>query len=129
MKLIEKYNTSKGEFDSELVKHWNKAICKEISDLDVFDICMFIRQNSFLDTVIPIAVNMLMDNPLSGFLYEGELVRSIAICPGDIKPFSSSINNVLILIRSKENSLFFEDEEDKKDFYSNIESIKLRITQ
>jgi hypothetical protein len=53
----------------------------QFSDADLAVAC---RQRLYLDSVAPISLERLADNPLAGEMYDGELLAAIASVPGEV---------------------------------------------
>ena len=60
-------------------KRWKKVVNKRPSDLTIGELAMCIRQQHFLDTLMPLAIEVLRVNPLAGKVYKGELLHSVAL--------------------------------------------------
>jgi len=54
-----------------------------LDELGVEDICKACRQNIHLEHVVPLALQLLETEPLSGALYDGELLVSLKSIPPD----------------------------------------------
>lgn len=54
---------------------------RPLSDLGIEDIGKACRQNVHVDYVVPLAINVLNDNPIAGEMYDGELLVALADIP------------------------------------------------
>lgn len=77
-----------------LVKMYNRTIKKRPSELSIDDIAFLIRQERFLDLVLPMAVEELKKNPWAGEYWDGELLWSIAHLPAIPEQFRPEIASI-----------------------------------
>ena len=87
---------------------------KDIEQLDVKDVAMLIRQNAYLNEIIPIALSMLKKNPLDGYYYDGELQCSFTYLDSELFPFKNKLDVGLNEIEGKLELIQFENDDDKK---------------
>lgn len=66
-------------FSKTLLKKWNRAINKRPSTLTVEEMAMFLRQQHFLDIVLPQAIEKLKEDPVCGRVYRGELIHGVSL--------------------------------------------------
>lgn len=66
-------------FSKGLLKRWNKALNKKPSTLTVEEIAMFLRQQHFLDLMLPLSIEKLKLDPVAGKVYKGELIHGVAL--------------------------------------------------
>ena len=128
MTLAEKYGAAPGDQKTGLVKHWNEVIEKDIDQLDVKDVAMLIRQNAYLNEIIPIALSMLKKNPLDGYYYDGELLCSFTYLDSELFPFKNKLDVGLNEIEGKLELIQFENDDDKKEYENWIDIIRKKIT-
>jgi CDI immunity proteins len=54
-----------------------------LADFGDEDLCIAVRQQLFLEHVVPVAVYRLQQNPLAGKKYDGELIVALKSVPRD----------------------------------------------
>lgn len=65
--------------ESSSLEKWHASILDTpISDFTMDDLCRSVRQEMFLEHVLPVALRRLQDDPQSGELRDGELASAIA---------------------------------------------------
>ncbi|MCM1500922.1 MAG: contact-dependent growth inhibition system immunity protein [Clostridium sp.] len=60
--------------DSPLDKWFYEMVQKKINMLTIGDISRMLRQEVYLDIAVPLAEERLLDDPLCGEMYEGEVI-------------------------------------------------------
>lgn len=61
--------------DFPLERWFYQMVQKNENDLTIKDISHMLRQEVYLDLAIPIAWKRIMDNPLCGELYDGQMIE------------------------------------------------------
>ena len=61
--------------DFPLEKWFYQMVQKKEKDLTIKDISHMLRQEVYLDLAVPIAWNRIVDDPLCGELYEGQMIE------------------------------------------------------
>ncbi len=61
--------------DSPLDKWYYKMIQKSVEELTIVDVSHMLRQEIFLDIAIPCAWEKIIDNPLCGEMYDGQMIE------------------------------------------------------
>lgn len=65
------------EYDTGLIRRWNKAIHKKLRNLNGEDLAMLLRQGHFGEVSVPLSVELLRKHPSEGYLYDGELLAAL----------------------------------------------------
>lgn len=63
---------------SPLEKWYKELLNKSEEELTILDISRMLRQNVKLETAIPAAMELLINDPFEGEMYEGELLKHLA---------------------------------------------------
>ncbi|WP_312999077.1 contact-dependent growth inhibition system immunity protein [Leclercia sp.] len=80
---------------SSLDEWFSRVLDVPVDQLTVGDVAKAIRQDIFLDEVLPKAESILKTDPLAGEYYDGELISSIAtLRPDEIKSALSSLQRI-----------------------------------
>jgi len=80
---------------SSLDEWFSRVLDVPVDQLTVGDVAKAIRQDIFLDEVLPKAESILKTDPLAGEYYDGELISSIAtLRPDEIKSVLSSLQRI-----------------------------------
>ena len=78
LEQLEKTATGAPEYDSYLVQTCNRLRGKSLKDFTVEDLRIMVGQNIGLKYLIPLAIEVLDDNPLAeGDFYEGDLLCAV----------------------------------------------------
>lgn len=82
MKIRDIYQLPQGEVqeDYPLDEWYNTLINKDITELDISDLCRMIKQNIFIELAIDKAIGFLKLNPLEGDVYDGRVIRGTIFC-------------------------------------------------
>ena len=89
------YNVSAERWpNTRLVSEYNHAIKKRPSKLSIDDIAFLIRQERFLDLVLPMAREEPKKNPWAGEYWDGEPLWSIAHLPAIPEQFRPEIASI-----------------------------------
>ena len=89
------YNVSAEHWpDTGLVSEYNHTIKKRPSELSIDDIAFLIRQERFLNLVLPMAGEELKKNPWAGEYWDGEPLWSIAHLPAIPEQFRPEIASI-----------------------------------
>ncbi|HFQ7884631.1 MULTISPECIES: contact-dependent growth inhibition system immunity protein [Enterobacteriaceae] len=78
-KLIGKINLKPDSVQKSSLEQWfERVIDIPIEELSVEDLCRAIRQNLFIDQLMPRVLQVLEEDPLAGEYYDGELIAALA---------------------------------------------------
>lgn len=128
IKDIYQCKPEKTDIDDPLVKWYNSVIEKDVSQLTKGDAARCIRQNVFVETAAEAILGYLLDNPLAGDMFEGELMEKAAqIDSGILKKYSSAVSEIL-----NKSYLLLEDHiwdftEDRQEFYESVRKLEAAI--
>lgn len=87
-----------------------------ITQLSVGDLAKACRQNVWIEQVVPVAVEVLKNDPQAGELYDGELVVALKSIPAAHWPEHRAVANTLQQIIEQHLSEFDEDvQNDARD--------------
>ncbi|WPU24806.1 contact-dependent growth inhibition system immunity protein [Cedecea neteri] len=96
---------------SSLDEWFGNILDVPLSTLEAGDIARAIRQSLFLSEVLPVAEELLKQDPLAGEKYDGELISSIAsLSRGEIESVLPTLRNISSFLHRV----------DKKDFESSV---------
>lgn len=99
---LENSKWGKPKFDSSLAKSCYALRAIPISELTPENLRMLIGQNIGLDYLVPLALNILEDNPLvSGDMYAGDLLASILRIPKEFWSTFPDLNNRVVELKNE----------------------------
>ncbi|EMO7189613.1 hypothetical protein RI834_004546 [Pluralibacter gergoviae] len=78
-KLIGKFDVTKvHEQQSPLVQWFEQVIDTPLNELSVEDLCRAIRQELYIDQLMPRVLDVMQNDPLAGEYYDGELIAALS---------------------------------------------------
>ena len=99
---LENSKWGKSKFDSNLAKSCHALRAIPISELTPENLRMLIGQNIGLDYLVPLALNILEDNPLvSGDMYAGDLLANILRIPNEFWSTFPDLNNRVVELKNE----------------------------
>ncbi|EOV8484995.1 contact-dependent growth inhibition system immunity protein [Klebsiella aerogenes] len=83
-KLIGNINVTKEPDQQSPLELWfERIIDVPIEELPVEDLCRAIRQELFIDQLMPRVLEVLTEEPLAGEYYDGELIAALSTIKGN----------------------------------------------
>lgn len=117
MKIKEIYSISDNfELSDNLDKKYYSILNKEKNELNVSDVYFMLRQSILPDLARERNIELLLNNPLAGEMYEGQLLE---ILIEDIKSYSEQRDEFLNFknqFSEKVASIIWEDDFEKEEF-------------
>ena len=114
-KLIGKLDVAKAHNQQSSLEQWfERVIDIPLDELSVEDLCRAIRQDLYIDHLMPRVLEVMKDDPLAGDYYEGELIAALStVKEKDLK----DQKDIFIKIQKIINNLSSTDVNDdlKKD--------------
>ncbi|AIQ99801.1 hypothetical protein RJ490_004810 [Pluralibacter gergoviae] len=78
-KLIGKFDVTKvHEQQSPLEQWFEQVIDTPLNELSVEDLCRAIRQELYIDQLMPRVLDVMQNDPLAGEYYDGELIAALS---------------------------------------------------
>ena len=91
---------SKPDFDSNLAKECHRLWSVPISELSIENLRMLIGQKIGLEFLVPVALDLLAENPLAeGGMYKGDLLANIAAISDGFWQAHAELNNQVVEIK------------------------------
>lgn len=105
-KLIGGINEKNDSDKNSSLEQWLKGVIDTpINELSVEDLCRSIRQDLFIDQLMPRVLEVLAEDPLAGEYYDGELIAALAtIKAKSLKDKSGSFNQIKNIINQIDTS-------------------------
>lgn len=99
-KLIGNINVTKEPDQQSPLELWfERIIDVPIEELPVEDLCRAIRQELFIDQLMPRVLEVLTEEPLAGEYYDGELIAALSTIKGnDLKDQKGTFAQIRQLI-------------------------------
>jgi len=113
--------------ETSLLKHINKVLSKTPDELSSDDICMLVRQECFLDLVIPKAIELITKDHSVGDYYDYCLLCSLSKMESSLVDYKELIIGLINVLEKDFASINFELDDDKNDYLSSIERLKNKI--
>ncbi len=123
IKEIYKWNEIKDP-ETNLLKQINEILGKEPDSLNESDICLLLRQEMFLDLVIPMAIKEIKNNPKIGDYYDFQMLVNLSDLSSKLIPFKNEIQSLADYLESISSQIEFELDSDKDDFKASISKLK-----
>ncbi len=123
IKEIYKWNEIKDP-ETNLLKQINEILGKEPDSLNESDICILLRQEMFLDLVIPMAIKEIKNNPKIGDYYDFQMLVNLSDLSSKLIPFKNEIQSLADYLESISSQIEFELDSDKDDFKASISKLK-----
>ena len=110
--------------ETNLLKQINSIIDKTPDDLTCSDICLLLRQEMFLDIVIPKAIIEIENNPKVGDFYDFQMLVNLSSISEQLIPYKEKVRELITVLEEKAKKIVFELDSDKDDFNSSIKTLK-----
>jgi len=109
---------------------WYRAVREiPLDELSIEDICKACRQQIHLDHVVPLALKLLESDPLSGEMYDGELLVSLKSIPVEYwsrnKTEKVTLESIIVT-RLRQEELTNDVREDVRELVSKLASCRTR---
>lgn len=130
MKIRDIYQLSQGEVRKEyaLEDWYNSLINKDISELDIIDLCRMIKQNIFIDLAIDKAIGFLKLNPLEGDVYDGQLLELLfSVDMEKITKQKETLKAVLMDVKENVELDDFLSDDDFNEYQELVEKFLTKI--
>ncbi|MCL6326972.1 contact-dependent growth inhibition system immunity protein [Pectobacterium polaris] len=114
-KLVGNINMTKEPHQQSSLDLWfERVIDIPLENLAVEDLCRAIRQELFIEQLIPRVLEVLNEDPLAGEYYDGELIAALSMIKGNELTYHKDI---FIKIKEAINQIDFSEINDdlKKD--------------
>lgn len=110
------------DFNSSLVKWYNKMINKKYLELDVVDVSKMIRQGILKNVAFQRAIELFITNPYDGEMYDGDLLNTIANYDEFVIRHEQKLKllEVIEMIKNDFNNFEWNDDKTKKQFIENL---------
>lgn len=109
-----------------LVKDANWIISLSPDEVDSEDVSLLLRQGFIPDFAVPKATEFLLKNPLSGDMYDGELLDSLAECKADLKRYKICLTPIIPFLMDFSKTYAFELPDFKDDFTKSVDLLASR---
>lgn len=77
--LIRKFDVTKDHEQQSSLEQWfERVIDIPLNELSVEDLCRAIRQELYIDKLMPRVWEVMKDDPLAGEYYDGELIAALS---------------------------------------------------
>lgn len=113
----------------EMDKWYISLLGKTIEEIDVKDIYRMLRQDILMEIAVPKAFEMLQEDPLTGEMYDGQLLEMLYSV--DVNKYEKSVDKVKgILGKINGNISTFEwmSDEDSKDYLEILEKFLKKLS-
>ncbi|GKV56658.1 hypothetical protein NCCP2222_26050 [Sporosarcina sp. NCCP-2222] len=130
MKIRDIYQLSQGEVREEyaLEDWYNSLINKDISELDIIDLCRMIKQNVFIELAIDKAIGFLKLNPLEGDVYDGQLLELLfSVDMEKITEQKETLKAVLMDVKENVELDDFLSDDDFNEYQDLVEKFLTNI--
>lgn len=115
--------------ETSLLKDINHILNKMPDELDVHDVCVLIRQEMFLDTSLPKAIEMVSKDPSVGDNYDYCLLYNLAHMECPMTEFKQLVSSLIDNLEAKSKNMEFELDSDREDYLESIKLLKDKIGQ
>jgi hypothetical protein len=115
------------ESEYALDKWYNRLINKTADEIDLEDVSRMLSQSIFLDLGIKKAIEILLDDPVAGELYDGQLLELLSSI--DLNKFEdlSQLRLLLQKINNSVSNLDWSNEEDRKEYSELLTNFMRKI--
>jgi len=113
--------------DTNLLKDINKLLNKTVNELDVHDVCVLIRQEMFLDTSVPKAIELIKANHAAGDYYDYCLLVNLSKMESSLIKYKKELYELITILESDYDKISFDLDSDKEDYLLAIKYIKNKI--
>ena len=117
------------EFNSGLIKWYNRLLDKTIIELDEIDVSKMIRQKILKDLAIGRAIEIFEENPVVGEMYEGDVLELLNLLIENGEVTTEQLLKIVTIVNCLKNKpLDYEwgDNEAKNLFMKNLDKISGR---
>ena len=121
------YDKKPGNELYSLPQWFNKVIDKTPEELSVDDIGIMIRQDVVFDLALDKAIELLADDPLSGYQYEGEILASLSRHESYTEAQKKKITTLISKLETFADNHEFEVDEFKDDYLNDLNNLKLKL--
>ncbi|WP_342559064.1 contact-dependent growth inhibition system immunity protein [Metasolibacillus sp. FSL K6-0083] len=130
MKIRDIYQLPQGEVQENyaLDEWYNTLINKDITELDISDLCRMIKQSIFIELAIDKAIGFLKLNPLEGDVYDGQLLEVLfSVDREKITEQKEPLKEVLMDVKEKVEMDDFMSDEDFNEYIDLVEQFLTKI--
>ena len=130
MKIRDIYQLPQGEVQENyaLDEWFNTLINKEITNLDIIDLCRMIKQNIFIELAIDRAIEHLELNSLEGDVYCGQLLEVLfAVDMDKISEHKELLKVILMDVKENVEIDNFMSVEDYNEYKDVVEKFLTKI--
>ena len=113
--------------DTSLLKRVNAILGKTPDELTSDDICVLIRQEMFLDIVIPKAIQMIEENHAVGDNYDYCMLINLSKIEAPIRDYKAQLSGLIGILRNDLGKTEFEFEEDKNECFEAISRLEAKL--
>lgn len=123
------------EYSEYFLPLWyDKIREKKVGNLSNGDVARLIRQNMYIEYIVPEALERLKDNPFLGELYDGEILKTLYNLDFNFweknKKSKNKMSNILyLLLNTKRYKNIWMNDEDKDEFYIMAEKFQNSINR
>ena len=110
--------------DTSLLKDINNILGKTVDELGTHDICVLIRQEMFLDTAIPKAIEIIKNNHSAGDYYDYCLLVNLSKINASLSNYKDSLLSLITVLEKDFSNIKFEFESEKEDYLDSIKRLK-----
>ncbi len=123
---IKNINIKNLKNDSSLDTWYNQMIKKKVDELSLLDISRMLRQDIYGDIALPLAVRILIRNPLEGEMYEGQLLELMIKYITNHQECKKGIDYPLLslAIDYALNTMEWDFEEDKEEYKDLVKQLE-----
>ncbi len=130
MKIRDIYQLPQGaaQEDYALDEWYNTLINKDITEIDIIDVCRMIKQNIFIEIAIDKAIGFLKLNPLEGDVYDGHLLEVLySVDMEKITEQKEPLKEVLMDVKENVEMDNFMSDEDFNKYKDLVEKFLTKI--
>lgn len=116
--------------ESALSTWYDSIRGKRLTELTEGDVARLLRQQMYLEFLVPEATRRLLMNPLAGELFDGEILEKVSQIPANFwgkepELMKGTQGLVQALVNGDFSDLVNElDEEDREEFFDNVQRLK-----
>ena len=115
--------------ETTLLKHVNRVLMKTPNELDVSDVCMLLRQEMFLDIVIPKALKLIETESSIGDYYDYQMLVNLAdVSRKNLLQYRKELKKLVEFLSKEFPNTIFEIESDKTDYQASMTKIVEKIS-
>ncbi|WP_416147667.1 contact-dependent growth inhibition system immunity protein [Salipaludibacillus sp. HK11] len=114
--------------DYALDEWYSTLINKDITELDIIDLCRMIKQNIFIELAIDKAIVFLKHNPLEGDVYDGQLLELLfSVNMEKVTEQKEPLKEVLMDIKENVEMDNFMSDEDFNEYKDLVDKFLTKI--